>query len=232
MNGSRAPCGGDKTRRARIVALCTVLLASPFAAFAAPAAAPPIPCATGNTDMLAGSQAGAGTSFSVAIGMAVATPARPVNGWILARCNSEQVFFTRSETVGQDFMTALAAHVGLAAWTDEQAFEDEVRRTVDKNQMPGQHVRTVSVKASTVDGRPCVDLLRIGTVEPMRGADGKTTPPMFTRERLRTCHLRDARGPEAAVMALFKEVSLHDPLGFDDAALPFVDGVTLPAWSR
>ena len=237
MNGpaeTRPTTGGLSSSRAgRTAALCSALLATPVATFAAaPEDVPPIPCAAGNTAMLAGSQAGPGTKFSVAIGMTATTPSKPVNGWILARCNTEQVFFTRSETVNKDFMTALAAHVGLDAWTDEQAFEAQVLRTVDLNQPVGQHLRNVSVQASTVDGRPCVDLLRIGTVDAMRGPDGKSSPPMFTRERLRACHLRDARGPEAAVMILFKEIAPHDPLRFDDAALPFLGGVTLPPWSR
>ena len=212
--------------------LLGTLLAAPLAAFAAPASVPPIPCATGNTSMLAGSSVSTGATFSIAIGMTAATPVKPVNGWTLARCDSEQVVFTRADVAGKDFLTALASHVALEAWTDEEAFEAQVKRTVERNPLPRQHLRTVSVKASTVDGRPCVDLLRVGTVEPMRAADGSATPPMFTRERLRTCHLRDARGPEAAVMMMFKEIALHDPLRFDDAALPFLDGVTLPPWSR
>jgi hypothetical protein len=219
--------------RVRAAVICAALCIAPWAARAAPADdGSAIPCTTGSTDRLAGSQAGPGTRFGVAIGMTVGTPSRPVNGWTLARCNSEQVFFTRSDPVGKDFMTAVASHIGLSAWTDEPAFEDQVRRTLDQNQPPGQHLKTVLFEPTTIDGRPCVDVLRVGTVEPMRGADGATTPPTFTRERLRACHLRDARGPEAAVMVMFKEIALHDPLRFDDTALPFLAGVKLPSWTQ
>ena len=226
--GGRAPL-----RASRVLALSCALVAAPFAAFAAaPADVPALSCAAGDMGMVVGSHAGPGTRFGVAIGMTAATPAKPVEGWILARCNAEQVFFTRSESVHKDFMTALASHVGLDSWTDEQAFEAQVLRTLDLNQPPGQHLKNVSVQPSTIDGRPCVDVLRIGTVDPLRGPDGKASPPMFTRERLRACHLRDARGPEAAVMMLFKEIAPHDPLRFDDVALPFLGGVTLPPWTQ
>lgn len=230
MNGFALP---QLSRRARVAAVCAALAIAPLAAFAAtPVEAPAIPCASDSAKLLNGGQAGPGTSFSVAIGMTVTTPAKPVNGWFLARCNAEQVSFTRSDPVGKDFITALASHVGLEAWTDEEAFEGQVRRTVDSNRLPGQHMKTVSFQPATVDGRPCVDVLRTGIVDPQRNQDGSTTPPMFTRERVRACHLRDARGPEAAVMILFKEIALHDPLRFDDIAQPFLAAVTLPPWSR
>ena len=125
-------------------------------------------------------------------------------------------------------MTALASHIGLSPWTDDESFEREVRRTIDGNRLPGQHLKTVVLRALVVDGRPCVDVLRTGTVDPTRAADGAVTPMLFTRERVRTCHLRDARGPEAAVMMMFKEIAPYDPLGFDATALPFLDSVRLP----
>ena len=222
----------SRLRAARIAAACLALAASPLAAFAAPPEPSAVPCLTGTTELLTGSQAGPGTRFVIAIGLTVTTPAQPVNGWMIGRCNSEQVVFTRSDTAGKDFMTALASHVGLAPWTDEAAFEDLVRRTLAANQPAGQHLRTVQFEPSTVDGRPCVDVLRVGTVDPMPGPQGGVTPAMFTRERLRACHLRDARGPEAAVMLMFKEIASHDPLRFDDTARPFLAGAALPAWQH
>ncbi len=217
---------------ARLAAACLALAAAPLAAFAAPPQASAIPCQTGSTELLTGSQAGPGTRFVIAIGLTVDTPSKPVNGWMIGRCNSEQVFFTRSDTAGKDFMTALASHVGLAPWTDQAAFEELVRRMLDGNQPAGQHLRTVRFESSTVDGRPCVDVLRVGTVDATSAPQGGVTPAMFTRERLRACHLRDARGPEAAVMLMFKEIALHDPLRFDDDAQPFIAGAALPAWQH
>lgn len=223
----------SRLRTARIAAACLALAATPLAALAAPAEPSAVPCLTGTTELLAGSQAGPGTRFVIAIGLAVATPSKPVNGWMIGRCNSEQVFFMRSDTVGKDFMTALASHVGLAPWTDEAAFEALVRRMLEASQPLGQHLRTVQFEPSTVDGRPCVDVLRVGTVDAMPAPQGGgVTPAMFTRERMRACHLRDARGPEAAVMLMFKEIAPHDPLRFDDNARPFLAGAVLPAWQQ
>lgn len=216
----------------RFAALWAALGTLPVVACAAPDETTAIPCATGNTEMLAGSQAGAGTRFRIAIGLTVATPVKPANGWLLGRCNSEQVFFTRTEADSKDVLTAVVSHLGLGPWTDEPAFEEQVRRLVDQTQPVGQHLKIVQLKASTVDGRPCVDVLRTGTVDPIRLPAGGATPPMFTRERLRVCHLRDARGPEATAMVMFKEIARHDPLRFDDSAQPFLAGVTLPPWSQ
>lgn len=126
-------------------------------------------------------------------------------------------------------MTAMGSFVSLP-WSNQQAFEDSVLRVVEKSVVAGQHLRTTVVKSATVDGRPCVDIFRAGNVDSMTAPNGASTGPLMTREHVRACHLRDARGPEAVVVEVFQEISAHDPLGFDAVANPFIDGMQLPPW--
>ncbi len=207
----------------------TYVMPPPPPRHAAPADEP-VQCLNGKTDALTGSAAPAGRRYAVAVGMSIAVPSAP-DDWKLVRCNSTQVFLMHQDQPSHDVVTAMAAFVSVP-WHDEASYRDEVVRVVAAKTGPGEHLRNNAVKMTTVDGRPCVDILRSGDVAPMTIPDGGSTPPMVTREHVRACHLRDARGPEAAVITVIKEVALQDPARFDAMADPFIDGMRLPAWMR
>jgi hypothetical protein len=192
----------------------------------------PMQCATGKTDVLAGSTATAGARYAVPAGMSVTVPTTPPSGWKLVRCDSNQVAFAHSDPNAGVVVTALASLVTLGMWAGDDAFEDSVRRVAEKSVVPGQQVRILSVKSTSVDGRPCVEILRAGSLDPSITPTGVLTRPTRTRERLRTCHLRDGRDPTAAVFAMVKEISPTPSERFDAVANPFIEGTLLPAWSR
>jgi TonB family protein len=215
------------TRPRSIPALFLALLGTSFVAQAEPS----IECKSGKVDVLAGTLARAGMRYSTATEMLVSAPATPP-GWTVHHCNADGVTFSRQDPDAKVFLTAIATGVLIAPWSDEQAFAERVRQIVEKSDPRLQHVKIVDVKSTTVDRRPCIDVRRSGTVDAPQTPDGKSSGTLVTREFLRACHLRDARGPEAAVMIVFKAVGLRDMPGFDDASQAFADGVTLPPWMQ
>jgi len=194
------------------------------------ALAGPIECRTGKTEFLAGTSAHPGTRYATATGMTVAPPAQPAADWTLQRCNSTTIFFAHADVPGKQYVTAMVSDVGVAPWSDEQAFEAVIQDVVTRSDLPIQHMKIDAKAASTVDGRPCFDLHRSGTVDAVMTSEGKLAGPLPSREFIRACHLRDKRGPEASVLVIYKVVGQHDMPGFDDAAKAYIDGVNLPPW--
>lgn len=195
-------------------------------------AAPPIRCKSDGIDILQGSRAAEGNRYSTATGLTVTTPAIP-GAWTVGRCNAGGVVLAYRDVVTQGVLVAMAIDVGLAPWTDEKDFEERVRHVIEQNTVAGVHRKVDDVRAVTIDGRPCVDIRRSGTVDFMLAPDGhRVEGPIASREFTRTCHLRDRRGPDAAVVMAINATGLGDMASFDDAAKAFVDGVTLPSWMR
>ena len=200
-------------------------------AMCSPAKAGPIECRTGKTEFLAGTQAPPDNRYATATGMVVAPPARP-EGRTLQRCNSGSIFFAHADVPQKMYATAMVSDVGIAPWSDEPAFEAKVLQVVTSSDLPIQHMKIDDKTAITVDGRPCFDLRRSGTVDTIMTPVGQLAGPLPSREYIRACHLRDKRGPEAAVLVIYKAVGVHDMPDFGDAAKSYVDGVTLPTWMR
>jgi hypothetical protein len=196
---------------------------------AAAAHAGPIECRTGKTEFLAGTAAHPGTHYATATGMDVAAPVRPED-WTLQRCNSGTIFFAHADAPHQLYVTAMVSDVGIAPWSDESAFEAKVLDVVTSSEPPIQHMKIDEKTATTVDGRPCFDIRRSGTVDSVMTAAGPLVGPLASRDFIRACHLRDKRGPQAAVLVVYKAVGAHDMPDFGDAARAYVDGVTLPRW--
>jgi hypothetical protein len=196
-----------------------------------PAKAGPIECRTGKTEFLAGTQALPDNRYATATGMVVAPPARP-EGWVLQRCNSGTIFFAHTDAPQKSYVSAMVSDVGIAAWSGEPAFEAKVLDVVTSSDLPIQHMKIDDTTAVTVDGRPCFDIHRSGTVDAIMTSTGLLAGPLPSREYIRACHLRDKRGPEAAVLVIYKAVGVHDMPDFGAAAKSYVDGVTLPTWMR
>lgn len=193
-------------------------------------APPPIVCKSGAIDVLQGTQAVGGTRYSTATGLTVTTPAIP-DQWTVARCNSGGVALAHRDAATQGVLLALATDVGIAPWTSDKDFEERVRQLVGQGTTAGVHRKIDDVKAVTIDGRPCVDIRRSGISDVLVTQDGRRLAgPFESRELLRTCHLRDRRGPDAAVLISIGATGLQDMASFDDAAKAFLDGITLPFW--
>jgi len=201
------------------------------AGLCAAAHAGPIECRSGKTEFLAGTVAHPGTHYSTATGLDVAAPARP-EGWTLQRCNSGTIFFAHADVAGKSYVTAMVSDVGIGPWTDEQAFEAKVLDVIARSELPIQHMKIDGTTASTVDERPCLDIRRSGAIDALMTPQGQLTGPLPSREFIRACHLRDRRGPEAAVLVIFKAVGARDLPDFGDAAKAYIDGVALPPWLR
>ena len=163
--------------------------------------------------------------------MDVAAPVRP-DGWTLQRCNSGTIFFAHADVPRKAYVTAMVSDVGIAPWSDEAAFEAKVLDVVASSDLPIQHMKIDEKAAITVDGRPCLDIRRSGTVDAIMTPAGQLMGPLPSREYIRACHLRDKRGPQAAVLVIYKAVGVRDMPDFGDAAKSYVDGVTLPTWMR
>ena len=208
---------------------CLALLAAlgPWAT----AHAGPLECRTGKTEFLAGSAALPDSRYATATGLTVASPTRP-EGWTLQRCNSSTIFFAHADVAGKMYVTAMASDVGLPPWSDEQAFEATILDVIAHNELPIQHMKIDAKEASTVDGRPCLDIHRSGTIDALQTPAGTLAGPLPSREFMRACHLRDTRGPQAAVLIIYKAVGVHDLADFDAASKSFVDGASLPTWVR
>ena len=173
-----------------------------------------------------------GTRYGTATGLTVVTPENP-GQWTVARCDSGRVAFSHRDPVTQGLLTAMAADVGIAPWTDEKDFEERVRHIVEQSTAAGIHLKIDNFQAITIDGRPCVDIRRSGSIDYLLTQDGRRLAgPFESHDLLRACHLRDRRGPDAATLIEVSGNGLADPASFDVAAKAFVAGITLPHWMR
>ena len=193
---------------------------------------PSIVCKSGGIDVLLGTQAGEGSRYSTATGLTVATPANP-GQWSVARCNAGGVALMHRDPATQGLLLGMATDVGIAPWTDEKTFEEQVRRIVEQSATVGSHLKIDDIQATTMDGRPCVDIRRSGSADFLLSPEGRRLAgPFESRQFLRACHLRDRRGADAATLMAIMGSGLRDMASFDGVAKAFVDGVTLPLWVR
>lgn len=195
-------------------------------------ATPPIVCTSGSVNVLLGTKAAEGARYRTATGLTAVTPANP-GEWTVARCDSGRVALTHRDPATQGVLAAMAADVGIAPWTDEKDFEERVGQIVEQSKAAGIHLKIDNLQAITIDGRPCVDIRRSGSIDFLLTQDGRRLAgPFESHDFLRACHLRDRRGPDAATLIEVSGNGLADPASFDVAAKAFVDGVTLPIWMR
>jgi hypothetical protein len=154
----------------------------------------------------------------------------PPTEWLIAQCDTGKFSFVQTDRSAVRIDTALLADVQVNPWKDEPAFIGEVKKalaTMDAAAHQQLHVN--NIRSVTIDGRPCVDVYRRGT---MLLPDGTNSGSLVTVELLRACHLRDARGAGAAIMAFYKSSAKEEPQGFDEAAHKFIDSVALPSWAK
>jgi hypothetical protein len=193
---------------------------------------PPIVCTSGKVNVLLGTEAAVGARYSTATGLTVVTPANP-GQWTVARCDSGRVALTHRDPATQGVLAAMAADVGIAPWMDEYDFEERVRHIVEQSTAAGIHLKIDTFQAIMIDGRPCVDIRRSGSIDFLLTPDGRRLAgPFESRDFLRACHLRDRRGPDAATLIEISGNGLADTASFDVTAKAFLDGITLPIWMR
>ena len=192
---------------------------------------PAIECRSNQIDIVAGSQARVGSRYRTTTGLTATAPPLPAS-WTVQRCTSGSVIFVHPDAATKMFLTAMASDVGIAPWTDEQSFQRQVRQIISTSMPKGLRFQIDHVTATTLDGRPCLDVRASGTIDALRGADGSVVGPLLARQFFRACHLRDRRGAEAGVLIAFQSTGAGELPAFDAAARSFVDGVDLPGWVR
>lgn len=186
-------------------------------------------CTGSAAQSLIGSEVRSGDAYRLATGAMAFGP----RGWQVLRCNGREFIFHQLDRKEKRYSTAMLSGVQVDPWTDESAFLAQVKAAMAAmDTATNQRLRIDSLKATTVDGRPCVDVWRSGSFDGLRTADLTIPGPMQTIEALRACHLRDARGPGAALLTVYKTMAAQKPEGFDAAAKAFIDGIAMPNWIR
>jgi hypothetical protein len=209
-----------------ILGICAALST---AAVAAQAARKPVDCTGPAAQSLIGSDVHDGDAYRLAIGAMALAP----RGWQVLRCDGFQFIFHQLDREEKRYSTAMLSGVQVKPWTDEAAFIAQVKTALAAmDTATNQRLRIDSLKAITMDGRPCVDVWRSGSFDGLRTPDVTIPGPMQTSEALRACHLRDARGPGAALLVVYKTMAEQRPEGFDAAAKAFIDGIAMPNWVR
>jgi len=200
-----------------------------FAASVSPAdVAPPIAmqCTDGDGQSRLGTDVFPGTRFSVPMGLSVDAPAS-LTGWKLRGCDSFKMGFVNGDLPSKRVTVALASIAAVSPWKGDKVFEQDVRKVVAQSDTPAQHIKVVEFKTLTLDGRPCADVVRTGTIDVPLGQAHEIIS-LFTRERIRLCLLTEAPQPGTAAFAIFKEVTPEVSSTFEDAARQFIEGMVLP----
>lgn len=215
--------------RARRPGAAALGLALALSAARACAAEPPVVrCDQRGAARLDGTPAPPGTRYRLAGDLTLAAPAVPA-GWTLARCTADLALFVRTDEAHDAVLSALVSRATVAPWRDAASFAAEVRTMFQRANAPGpQHVTTDAIAATTMAGRPCVDLRRSGTATDRDKPDRDAPDPLVTREVSRACHLRDPAHPGAAVLVIVKLSATRDPGTLGAVAQGFLAGVDLP----
>jgi hypothetical protein len=181
-----------------------------------------------NPKSVIGTKVVAGARYVIATGATVLPPTE----WQVMQCDTHKFFFQQVDRSAVRVDTAMLSDIQVNPWKDEPAFIAEVKdEFAAMDAAAHQQLHVNDIRSVSIDGRPCVDVYRRGTLD-VRLPDGTNNGSLVTVELLRACHLRDARGAGAAIVAFYKRAAKEEPQGFDEAAHKFIDSVALPPWVK
>jgi hypothetical protein len=212
-----------------VLAVVLILYGPSFAATANPNANAGIRCGLATAQSMIGAPVLPGVRYRTSTGATVIPPA----DWRLARCQDYKFEFAKVNQSPYQVDFAALSDAQLDPWKDESTFVAEVKASLVTGDTIGkQKLQIKSLKLLEIDGRPCVDIYREGIMFLRTSLDATTDGAVKTIEFIRACHLRDIRGPGAALLAIYKRNSKEAPANFDDEARQFIDSVVLPQWVR
>jgi hypothetical protein len=146
----------------------------------------------------------------------------PSNGWVMLRCNRDQLEFQRVDIAAQRAFNAVARNVSLEPFVAKPEFLTQVRAAANSFVPGGYALKSINVEDFASSGAPCA-LLQV-QAEPASAAAGASASRLPFTGFARFCY--DAKYPHLGYASLYSHVGDLPTLAIREQAISFFRGVT------